>query len=67
MLHELPVEHQDRTRLLAGCFYRWKNARVWREINGSFAIASCTYNDLGSAWTENDVFSWSNQASANKG
>lgn len=59
MLHELPVNHPDRNRSLAGCFYRCKNAKVWREIKGSFAIAPCSFNDLGSAWTDNDVFSWS--------
>lgn len=58
MLHELPPDHPDRNRPLAGCFYRWKNAKVWREIFPTYGIAKRTYNELGEAWADNDVFSW---------
>lgn len=58
LLHELPVWHPDRNRPLAGCFYRGKNEKTWKEIKSSFRIARCNYNDLGDAWTGTSVFSW---------
>ena len=58
LLNELPHDHAERNRKLEGCWYKFKFAKDWREIKGSFKIADKTYNDLGPAWTENDIFCW---------
>jgi hypothetical protein len=58
-LASLPEDHPDRNRLLAGCFYRWSHGKEWREIMPSFLISHYTYNQLGKAWIDNDIFSWS--------
>lgn len=58
MLHELPVDHPDRNKPLVGCFYRNKNANVWREVFPAFNIAKKAYNDLAPCWTDNDVWRW---------
>lgn len=57
-LHELPVDHPDRNRPLARCFYRWREAKTWREVKPTFGIAKKTYNDLGPSWTDFDVFAF---------
>ncbi len=55
-LDQLPKEHNDRNTLLSGFYYKWKLGKVWLEIKPTFAIAKKTYNELGAAWTDNDVF-----------
>jgi len=57
-LNDLPVNHPDRNRPLVGCWYRWKNGKMWKEIKPTFPIASKTFNELGPTWTENDVFTF---------
>lgn len=63
-LHELPLGHPQRNRSLVGCWYRWKGAKVWKEIKPSFRIARNTYNELGTAWTDNDVFCFAPDSAA---
>lgn len=63
LLHTLPGGHPDRNRPLVGCLYRWKHAKSWREVKPTFGIARVTYNDLGDAWTANDVFCWPSDVS----
>jgi len=62
MLHELPKNHPDRNRPLAGCRYRWRKGKAWKTIKPTFGIAASSYNDLGTAWTDNDVFCWQPEA-----
>lgn len=57
-LDTLPPNHPDRNRPLAGCWYKYKTAKLWSEITPTFKIARVTYNDLGNAWTQYDIFSW---------
>ena len=56
MLHELDRDHPDRNTPLSGFFYKWKQGKAWMEIKPSFAISKFTYNQLGSAWVDNDDF-----------
>jgi hypothetical protein len=55
-LDKLPKNHKHRNMPLSGFYYKWKHGSVWLEIKPSFAIAKNTYNELGSAWTDNDIF-----------
>lgn len=57
-LNDLPINHPDRNRPLFGCWYRWKNGKTWKEIKKTFRIAGNSFNDLGPAWTDNDVFTF---------
>src|SRR4030067_970429 len=57
-LHDLPAEHPDRNRPLAGCWYRWTKGKAWREVKQTFGITQSSYNDLGPAWIERSVFFW---------
>ena len=57
-LKDLPHDHPDRNRPLSGAHYRWVNGKIWKEIKPTFKIAGKTYNELGPAWTENDVFTF---------
>lgn len=58
MLHELPPDHPDRCRPLLGARYRWKHGKLWRKITPAFGIAANCFNDLGPAWTDNDIFTF---------
>ena len=59
LLHELPPEHPDRNRPLAGVRYRWRGSKgAWSEVKPTFRIARNTYNELGPAWVEHDHFTW---------
>ncbi len=59
LLHTLPPEHPARNAPLAGCYYRWQHAKKWQVVKPVFGIAGNTFNELGPAWTDNDVFCWS--------
>jgi len=58
LLNDLPPDHPDRNRSLLGARYRWQLGKTWREVKPGFGIAQSTYNDLGPAWTDNDVFTF---------
>jgi hypothetical protein len=58
LLSELPLDHEERNKPLVGCWYKFKYAKDWKEIKAHFRIANKTYNELGLAWTENDIFCW---------
>ncbi|MCL4722815.1 MAG: hypothetical protein KJZ90_00870 [Rhodocyclaceae bacterium] len=57
-LHNLPKDHDLRNIPLSGCWYRWAKGSSWRQVKPNFGIAGVTFNGLGSAWTDNDVFCW---------
>ena len=59
-LHELPVDHKDRNRPLVGCWYHWREGKTRKQIKDTFKIAKNTYNELGSCWTDNDLFTFDN-------
>jgi hypothetical protein len=67
IINELPVNHELRNKPLSGGWYRWKNGKVWKEIKPTFKIANFSFNDLGVAWVENDIFTFENPADHNKG
>ena len=58
LLNDLPPNHPDRNRPLLGARYRWKQGKTWRTVTPAFGIAVNCFNDLGSAWTDNDVFTF---------
>jgi hypothetical protein len=57
-LESLPVDHPLRNRPLAkiGAEYRHRQGKVWKRVAPNYRIAQCTYNDLGPAWTDFDVW-----------
>ena len=55
-LHELPIDHELRTKPLVGAFYHNKNGKVSREVFSTYGIAKKCYNDLGSAWIDAELF-----------
>lgn len=57
-LHELPIDHADRNRPMVGCWYRWKRGKTYKEVKKTFRIARFSFNELGPAWVENDVFTF---------
>lgn len=58
LLNDLPPDHPDRCRPLLGARYRWRLGKTWREVKPSYGVATNCFNDLGSAWTDNDVFTF---------
>ena len=50
------MEHELRNKPLKGSFYHATNGKFSREVFSSYGIANKTYNDLGSAWTDNEEF-----------
>jgi hypothetical protein len=57
-LDALPTDHPDRNKPLVGCWYKWRDGKMWNQIKSTYGIACTTYNDLGPAWAVNDVFCW---------
>lgn len=55
-LGDLPKDHPDRNRPLAGCWYRYAKAKKWHPIRKTWRIAGNTFNELGDAWTTYNVF-----------
>jgi hypothetical protein len=58
ILNDLPRDHPDRNRPLLGGWYRWREAKLWKEIKPTFLISRVTFNDLGTTWTDFDVFTF---------
>ena len=58
LLHELSVNSIERNTPLVGCFYKHRDSKIWREIFPSYKIAKKSYNNLGEAWTNTEVFCW---------
>lgn len=58
LLPELAPNDPLRNRSLAeiGAEYRHKAGKTWRRVLPTYRIARCTFNQLGPAWTENDVW-----------
>jgi len=65
-LAELPIDHELRTRPLAGAFYHNRDGKFSREVFPTYGIAKKCYNDLGSAWTDADVFYFEVQDESNQ-
>jgi hypothetical protein len=57
-LADLPYDHKNRNMELEGCWYQSKQGGMWKQIVKSFKISSKSYNDLGSAWTDFDNFTF---------
>lgn len=57
-LNDLPSDHPDRNRPLVGCFYKHRDAKVYREVLPTYKIAQKTFNQLGPSWTTSDVFTY---------
>lgn len=57
-LDTLPVDHPERNISLGGCYYKQRTAKIWKEVFPSYKISKKTYNCLGEAWTNTDVFCW---------
>lgn len=55
-LQLLPVGHALRNTPLIdiGAERRWKRGGSWKPVQHHWAIATCTFNDLGDAWTLHD-------------
>lgn len=53
-LEKLPTDHPLRNAPLADikAQNRWKNGGPWKTVGPNWAIARCTFNDLGPAWTD---------------
>ena len=54
ILNLLPVTHPLRNKPLhiIGAETVWKEGKVWKRIEPHWKIAKCTFNELGSAWTD---------------
>ena len=57
-LEDMPEGHPDRNRPLAGCFYKMRDSKAWKEITPSYKIARVSYNEFSDVWTSPSVFSW---------
>ena len=57
---ELPVDHPLRnTPLLAiNARYKWRESQgtLWKFVMPNYSISKLSYNQLGSAWTEFDIW-----------
>lgn len=58
LLNDLPVEHPYRNTPLANCFYKRRGATLWKPVFPSYKISKKTFNELGEAWTNSEVFCW---------
>lgn len=67
-LADLPRGHELRTRPLGevGAECRNKLSKDWREMK-RWAIARCSYDELGEAWTETSEFRVTQNASSPSG
>ena len=59
ILNNLPTDHPDRNKPLLGAFYKRHDAKLWKEIKPNYKISKSTFNQLGEAWTNTEVFSFS--------
>lgn len=58
-LKALPISHALRNRPLAEIGARYSNVNgtgKWTTVTAAFGIAKCTFNDLGQAWKENNLW-----------
>lgn len=57
-LHELPPEHELRNAPLIriGAQQKLHANQRWLPLGPTFRIATCSYNDLGPAWTATAVW-----------
>jgi len=55
-LHELPTDHELRTKPLTGAFYHNRDGKFSREVFPTYGIAKKCYNDLGQSWTGSELF-----------
>lgn len=58
ILNDLPETSIERNIPLSGCFYKKQGATLWREVMPSFKISKKSFNDLGEAWINTEIFCW---------